>query len=96
MVAFIYRAERYGITQDENGNSTAGLGELIIGKQRNGPIGNVRLAFVNQYARFENLTTYYGNDPGYAFNASPPPMPGGYGAGYDDYEELPPPDDAPF
>ena len=96
VVAFIYRAERYGITQDENGNSTAGLGEIIIGKQRNGPIGNVRLAFVNQYARFENLTTYYGNDPGYAFNASPPPMPGGYGAGYDDYEELPPPDDAPF
>ncbi|MEP0547170.1 MAG: replicative DNA helicase [Rhodothermales bacterium] len=99
VVAFIYRAERYGITQDENGNSTAGLGEIIIGKQRNGPIGNVRLAFVNQYARFENLTTYYGNDPGYAFNASPPPLPGnpgGYGAGYDDYEELPPPGDAPF
>ncbi len=96
VVGFIYRAERYGITQDENGNSTAGLGEIIIGKQRNGPIGNVRLAFVNQYARFENLTTYYGNDPGYAFNASPPPLPGGPGGGYDDYEELPQPGNAPF
>jgi replicative DNA helicase len=98
VVAFIYRAERYGITQDENGNSTAGLGEIIIGKQRNGPIGNVRLAFVNQYARFENLTTYYGSDPGFEYNAggaAPPPLPGA-GGGYDDYEELPPPGDAPF
>ncbi|MDA0683569.1 MAG: replicative DNA helicase [Bacteroidetes bacterium] len=60
VVAFIYRAERYGITVDENGNSTEGIAELIIGKQRNGPIGDVSLAFVNQYARFENLTTYYG------------------------------------
>ena len=58
VVMFIYRAERYGITVDESGNSTEGLGELIIGKQRNGPIGNVKVAFVNQYARFENLTSY--------------------------------------
>ena len=34
LVAFIYRAERYGITVDENGNSTEGMGEIIIGKQR--------------------------------------------------------------
>lgn len=59
VVAFIYRAERYGITVDEDGNSTEGLGEIILGKQRNGPIGSVKLAFVHQYARFENLTTYY-------------------------------------
>ena len=76
LVAFIYRAERYGITVDEHGNSTEGTGEIIIGKQRNGPIGSVQLAFVNQYARFENLTSYYqepgtGNyDPG-----SPPELP---------------------
>jgi hypothetical protein len=59
VVAFIYRAERYGITVDENGNSTQGIGEIIIGKQRNGPTGEVQLAFVNEYARFENLSTYY-------------------------------------
>ncbi|MEM1042384.1 MAG: replicative DNA helicase [Bacteroidota bacterium] len=82
VVAFIYRAERYGITQDENGNSTAGVGEIIIGKQRNGPIGNVKLAFVNQYARFENLQTYYGSDPGYAFGApGGAPQPHQLGAG---------------
>ena len=82
LVAFIYRAERYGITVDENGNSTEGVGEIIIGKQRNGPIGNVQLAFVNQYARFENLTSYY-QEPGadaYEYGAPqqqavPPPVP---------------------
>jgi replicative DNA helicase len=64
VVAFIYRAERYGITQDEHGNSTEGIGEILIGKQRNGPIGDVRLAFVDRYARFENLTVYYKEDGG--------------------------------
>ncbi len=75
VVAFIYRAERYGITVDENGNSTEGIGEIIIGKQRNGPIGSVQLAFVNQYARFENLTSYY-QEPGadsYDYGAAPLP-----------------------
>jgi len=59
VVLFIYRAERYGINQDENGNSTEGMAEVIIGKQRNGPIGTVSLSFVNRYARFENMTNYY-------------------------------------
>ncbi len=82
VVCFIYRAERYGITVDEHGNSTEGLAEVIIGKQRNGPIGTVRLAFVDQYARFENLTTYY------------KPPDGSAGDGF----SLPPAedDDAPF
>lgn len=75
VVAFIYRAERYGITVDENGNSTEGMGEIIIGKQRNGPIGNVQLAFVNQYARFENLTSYY-QEPGTgSFGGGAPALP---------------------
>ena len=59
-MAETFSLDSYGITVDENGNSTEGLAELIIGKQRNGPIGDVSLAFVHQHARFENLTTYYG------------------------------------
>ena len=50
VVAFIYREEMYGAT-DEN----AGVAELIIGKQRNGPTGIVRLAFLKEFTRFENL-----------------------------------------
>ncbi|MEX0773378.1 MAG: replicative DNA helicase [Balneolales bacterium] len=57
LVCFLYRPEYYQITTDEQGNSTAGVGELIVGKQRNGPVGTVRLAFIQEYARFENLTS---------------------------------------
>lgn len=59
VVCFIYRPERYGITADDHGNSTEGIAEIIIGKQRNGPVGAVNLSFVKQFARFENLATYY-------------------------------------
>ena len=54
VVLFLYRPEVYGITQYENGDSTENLAEVIIGKQRNGPIGDVRLQFIKEYARFEN------------------------------------------
>jgi replicative DNA helicase len=91
VVAFIYRAERYGITVDENGNSTEGMAEILVGKQRNGPIGDVRLAFVHQFARFENLNTYYG---GQAYGATPEADAGGdgFGGGAPGYGA----DDAPF
>ncbi len=50
LVAFIYREEVYK-ANDEN----AGLAELIISKQRNGPTGTVKLAFQKQYTRFQTL-----------------------------------------
>jgi replicative DNA helicase len=55
VVIFLNRPEYYGIMKDESGNSNEGVAEVIIGKQRNGPIGDLRLAFVKEYARFENL-----------------------------------------
>lgn len=55
VVMFLNRPEYYGIMKDENGNSNEGVTEVIIGKQRNGPTGDVRLAFIKEYARFENL-----------------------------------------
>lgn len=62
VVAFIYRPERYGIEVDENGNSTEGLGHVLFEKHRDGPLGVATLAFVQQYAKFENLVgeEYYG------------------------------------
>lgn len=62
VVAFVYRAERYDIMVDENGNSTEGTGQIIVGKHRNGSLGVVTLAFIDKYARFENLTTHYEAD----------------------------------
>lgn len=56
VVCFLYRPEYYGIKTTPEGNSTEGLAEVIIGKQRNGPVGTKELYFVKQYARFENLT----------------------------------------
>ena len=52
VVSFIYREEYYKPT-DEN----AGIAELLISKQRNGPTGTVKLAFLKEFTRFEN---YFG------------------------------------
>ena len=54
LVLFIYRPEVYGILQDRKGNPLQGVAEIIIGKQRNGPTGSVKLAFIDEYAKFEN------------------------------------------
>jgi replicative DNA helicase len=55
VVIFLNRPEQYGIDKDENGESNEGVAEIIIGKQRNGPTGTIKLAFIKDYARFENL-----------------------------------------
>ncbi|MBS4072894.1 MAG: replicative DNA helicase [Algoriphagus sp.] len=55
MVMFLYRPEYYGITEDEGGASTAGVGEVIIAKHRNGSLENVKLRFIGRYTKFTDL-----------------------------------------
>lgn len=55
VVLFIYRPVRYGKGDEHERNKA----EIIIGKQRNGPIGSVDLVFLDQYATFENIDTYH-------------------------------------
>jgi len=50
VITFIYRDEVYN-----NESPDKGTAEIIIGKQRNGPIGTTRLTFMGQYTRFENF-----------------------------------------
>lgn len=57
LVMFIYRQEVYDGATDKDGNSLEGRAEIIIGKQRNGPIGFVNLFFHKAYTRFENYTS---------------------------------------
>ncbi len=52
LILFIYRDEVYNPDTQEKG-----IAEIIIGKQRNGPIGTVRLTFLGEFTRFENFAT---------------------------------------
>nr|WP_241265076.1 replicative DNA helicase [Algoriphagus aestuariicola] len=67
MVMFLYRPEYYGITQDEDNNSTAGVGEVIIAKHRNGSLENVKLRFIGKYTKFSDL------DSGISYGGSQSP-----------------------
>ncbi|MEI2699384.1 MAG: DnaB-like helicase C-terminal domain-containing protein [Microthrixaceae bacterium] len=66
VVMFVNRREQYGITTYDDGTSTEGTAEIIIGKQRNGPVGQVRLAYLKNFARFENLAAHYDEQTPYA------------------------------
>ena len=50
LILFIYRDEVYNKDSDQKG-----MAEIIISKQRNGPIGSIRLSFLAEHTRFENF-----------------------------------------
>ncbi len=60
LVVFIYRDEVYNEDSQDKGSA-----EIIIGKQRNGPIGTVRMTFLGQYTKFENYIHDVYGDEGY-------------------------------
>jgi replicative DNA helicase len=51
LILFLFRQEYYTKKEEDKGKA-----EVIIAKQRNGPVGTVELAFIDKYARFENLS----------------------------------------
>lgn len=61
LILFIYRDEVYNENSPEKG-----IAEIIIAKQRNGPIGRVRLTFLGKYTRFENFLSNQYAEAGYA------------------------------
>ncbi len=79
LIVFIYRDEVYNEDSPDKG-----IAEVIIGKQRNGPIGTCRLTFLGPYTRFENLAANQYNamsessmppaEPQYVPSGGPPPM----------------------
>jgi replicative DNA helicase len=62
VIIFIYRDEVY----NKSDESKKGLAEIIVAKQRNGPIDTVTLTFLNEFTRFENYTERDG--PGYGYD----------------------------
>jgi replicative DNA helicase len=77
VIAFIYRDEVYNPSEEN-----AGLAELIIAKQRNGPTGTIKLQFDGQYAKFSDLSDDRRAEMGIAGDgfsqAEAPPPPAGY------------------
>jgi replicative DNA helicase len=53
VVIFINRPEVYISKDDPKFHEVSGLAEVIVGKQRNGPIGEIKLTFIHNYAKFE-------------------------------------------
>ncbi|HEY9201211.1 MAG TPA: DnaB-like helicase C-terminal domain-containing protein, partial [Gammaproteobacteria bacterium] len=51
LIVFIYRDEVYNPDSPDKGTA-----EIIVGKQRNGPIGTTRLTFLGQFTKFENFS----------------------------------------
>lgn len=67
VVMFLSRPEMFGKETFEDGSSTKNIVEIVIGKQRNGPIGDIRLLFMKNYGRFQSTANVYisaGHEPG--------------------------------
>ena len=58
MVVFIHRQEKFGMLTFEDGSSTKGIAEIILAKNRNGPVDDVRLKFREEKAQFVDIDDF--------------------------------------
>ncbi|MCP4122719.1 MAG: replicative DNA helicase [Bacteroidetes bacterium] len=93
MVLFLYRPDYYGFLQDEEGNSTQGIAEVIISKHRNGATGTIPLRFIKKFTKFTDVDSFsdadqYGTDAGIITKGSKMNEDRGLPSG-DDYDPSP-------
>jgi replicative DNA helicase len=60
MVVFIHRQEKFGIDTFEDGSSTKGIAEIILAKNRNGPVDDVKVRFREERAQFVDIDDFDG------------------------------------
>jgi len=98
VVMFLSRPEMYGKQTFEDGSSTKDVVEIVIGKQRNGPIGDIRLLFLKNYGRFQSMANAYvtagGADDSYGHPDDYPPQAAELPSGRD--MPFVNPDESPF
>jgi len=109
IVSFIYRPEYYKIDEwdDDDASPTQGQGEFIVAKHRNGGLENIRLKFIGELGKFDNLDDFStpmefhsrmndGEEPNpFASGGLPTPDPGdAFGGGFPSNSN--PDDDIPF
>jgi replicative DNA helicase len=98
LVLFIHRPEYFGMTEDENGESTRGIADIIIAKHRNGATADVRLRFLSEKAKFTD------DSPDFEQAEEPLPQPvtmpskmnNGYKSHIETSKDFDIQDDAPF
>ena len=65
VVMFVHREEYYHTREDAEEKNLRGLAEIIVAKQRNGPIGDVKLVWKSQFTLFTNIAQGNDSDIGY-------------------------------
>jgi replicative DNA helicase len=58
MVVFIHRQDKFGIMTFDDGSSTKGIAEIILAKNRNGPVDDVKLRFREERAQFVDIDEF--------------------------------------
>ncbi|WP_313671990.1 replicative DNA helicase [Sphingobacterium multivorum] len=99
IVGFLYRPEYYGITEDEEGRSTAGIAEFIIAKNRNGSVTTCEMGFVGRTTNFKELEDDFqpsGMITDFSFVDKPDPLPSNDMSKYANWDSPMLPDDGPF